>query len=182
MVEVLVVISIIGFLSVILWISIENAKQKAKVAQAGTIARNMRMATEFYYDDIGFYPPDVNRGYDPGFMQPLPLNPDTGDAPIPSCAHCPPNWTTIVQNKWRGPYLRSWPDLTPWNGKYDYNYWDTVTIRYGCSVPAGIYIGVQGDYNNNNTIPSYAEQLMVNQGYDNDKCLNGESEMLLIPL
>ena len=182
LIEVLVVIAIIGLLSSIVLVSIRDAKEKSKVAQAGAIARNMRMATEFYYDDIGFYPPDVNRGWDPGFMQPLPYNPDTGDSSVPSCDHCPPGWTTIAQNKWRGPYLRSWPSFTPWSGKYDYNYWSSITTRYGCIVPAGIYIGVQGDYDNNNTIPSYAEQIMLNQGYDSDGCLNGESQMILIPL
>jgi prepilin-type N-terminal cleavage/methylation domain-containing protein len=182
LVEVLIVISIIGLLSAIAMVSIRTAKEKSKVAQAGAIARNIRLATEFYYDDMGFYPPDVNRGWDPGFMQALPRNPDTGDTTLPSCDHCPPNWNIVAQAKWRGPYLRSWPNLTPWNGKYDYNYWDSIYIRYGCIVPAGIYIGVQGDYSDNNTIPSYAEQSMLNQKYDSDGCLNGESQMLLMPL
>lgn len=182
LIELLVVISIIGLLSAIILVSIRDAKEKSKAAQAGANARNLRMATEFYYGDVGFYPPDVNRGWDPGFMQPLPFNPDTGSSTIPACDHCPLNWTIIVQEKWNGPYLRSWPSFTPWNGKYDYNYWDVETDRYGCIISAGIYIGVQGDYSNNNTIPAYAEQIMLNQGYDSDGCLNGESQMLLIPL
>jgi len=182
LVEVLVAIAIIGLLASIGLISIKNAREKSKVAQAGSIARILRMATEFYYDDMGFYPPDVNRGWDPGFMQPLPYNPDTGQSTIPACDHCPANWTTIVQQKWSGPYLNAWPRLTPWKGKYDYNYWGTGTSRYGCPILPGIYIGVQGDYNNNNTIPAYSEQMMLDQGYDFDNCLNGEAQMILIDL
>lgn len=69
--------------------------------------------------------------------------------------------------------------LTPWKGEYDYNCWSVDTVRYGCTVPAGIYIGVQGDSNNANTIPGDAEQILLDKGYDNDACLNGEAQMLL---
>jgi len=182
LVELLVVIGIVGLLSSIILLNLRDAREKSRVASAGGTARNLRLASELYYADMGFYPPDVNRGWDPGFMQPLPYNPDTGDHTLPSCDHCPADWDTIVQAKWSGPYLGFWPQFTPWGGKYDYNYWSTATTRYGCIVPAGIYVGVQGDYNNQHTIPVYAEQLMVNQGYDTDGCINGESQMILIKL
>jgi len=182
LVEILVVIAIIGLLSSIALVTLNRAREKAKVAQAGSISRILAMATEFYYDDVGFYPPDVNRGWDPGFMQPLPYNPDTGQSTVPSCTHCPPDWVNLVQANWRGPYLNTWPQFTPWKGKYDYNYWEAGAIRYGCVLLPGIYMGVQGDYNNQNIIPAYAEQLMINQRYDIDDCINGESQMILIKL
>jgi len=182
LIELLVVIAIIGLLATIVYASLKNAREKGKVANAGGTARNMTIAVELYFSDMGFYPPDTNRGWDPGFMQPLPFNPDTGDSTIPSCDHCPPDWTTIVQQKWNGPYLGSWPSVTPWNGKYDFNYWPLGTTRYGCTIPPGIYIGVQADYEDENAIPNYAEQLMVNQGFDADKCINGESQIQLYSL
>ncbi len=182
LVEILVAIAIIGLLNSIAFVTLNRAREKARVAQAGSISRILAMATEFYYDDMGFYPPDVNRGWDPGFLQPLPFNPDTGQSTIPSCGHCPPDWVNLVQANWRGPYLNSWPKLTPWKGKYDYNYWEAGAIRYGCVLLPGIYTGVQGDYSNQNTIPAYAEQLMINQRYDIDDCINGESQMILVKL
>jgi len=132
LIELLVVIAIIGLLSSIVLVSLKNVKEKGKTAQAGSVARMLVLATEFYYDDMGFYPPDVLRGWDPGFMQPLPYNPDTGASDIPACSHCPPNWNDIVQVKWNGPYLNVWPQFTPWGGKYDYNYWGSGATRYGC--------------------------------------------------
>ena len=180
--EVLVVIGIIGILATIALINLKNARERGNAAQAGGTARSLRIAVELYYDDMGFYPPDVNRGWDPGFTKPLPYNPDTGEETTPSCPHCPSNWTTIASQRWNGPYISIWPQITPWGGKYDYNYWATTTDRSGCQVPAGIYIGVTGDYNNNRTIPAYAEQIMLDQTYDSDACLNGESQMILIKL
>lgn len=182
LIELLVVIAIIGLLSTIVLISINKARMKGKIAQAVSNARALKIATEFYYNDIGFYPPDVGRGWDPGFMQPLPYNPDTGDSGVSSCDHCPSDWENIAQDRWNGPYLSAWPQFTPWGGKYDYNYWGSGTSRYGCSVPAGIYVGVQRNYDDENPIPAVAEQLMVDQGHDFDGCVNGEAQMILIGL
>lgn len=182
LIELLVVIAIIGLLATIVLISLNRARMKGKIAQAVSNARVLKIATELYYDDMGFYPPDVNRGWDPGFMQPLPYNPDIEETIIPSCGHCPAGWENIAQARWKGPYLSRWPQFTPWQGKYDYNYWEAGATRYGCTVPAGIYVGVQRDYDDENPIPTDAEQLMVNQGHDFDGCLNGEAQMILIRL
>ncbi len=91
-----------------------------------------------------------------------------------------------VQAKWRGPYIGSYPATTPWGGKYDYNYWFVGADRYTdlntgniCHVPPGIYIVVQGDYNDSSRIPQNDEQMLLDQKHDNDGCLDGESEMLL---
>jgi general secretion pathway protein G len=182
LIEILVVVSIIGLLASIILVSVGSAREKGKVANAGNTAKNLTLALELYYSDMGFYPPDVSRGWDPGFQQPLPYNPDTGQSDTPVCSYCPSNWADIVQEKWNGPYIQIWPQLTPWKGKYDYNYWSIETVRYGCSIMPGIYIGIQGDYNNENIIPSYAEQAMIDQDYDADNCINGESQILLYPL
>lgn len=182
LIELLVVIAIVGLLATIILVNLNQARMKGQVTQAGLNARSLKIAAELYYNQMGFYPPDVGRGWDPGFRQPLPYNPDTGGTTIPSCGHCPSDWVNIVQTKWDGPYLNTWPRFTPWGGKYDYNYWGSGASRYGCIVPPGIYAGVQGDYSNNNTIPAAAEQEMLDQEYDFDGCLNGEAQMVLILL
>jgi prepilin-type N-terminal cleavage/methylation domain-containing protein len=180
LIELLVVIAIIGLISTIALVSMRGVREKAKVAQAVSFADQLREATELYWIDMEFYPPDVGRGWDPGYTHPLPYNPDTGETVIPACDHCPPNWVDIVQANWKGPYIGFWPQFTPWLGKYDYNYWSaTSTTRYGCEVPPGIYIGIQRDYDDLHPIPPDTERIIVDQGIDADDYINGESQMML---
>lgn len=179
LIELLVVISIIGVLASTVFASLQTAREKGKAASVITTARALRMATELYYNTLGFYPPDTGRGWDPGFMQPLPFNPDTGASTIPACGWCPAGWDTIATQRWDGPYLASWPRLTPWGGKYDFNYWSAGASRYGCAVPPGIYIGIQRDYADLNPISTVAEQWMLDRKIDMDGCLNGEAQLLL---
>ncbi len=197
LIELLVVIAIIGLLASVVLISLNSARTKAKVVTAAQTQRQLQKAVELYYDDMGFYPPDVGRGTDPGFSTPLAYNADSGlncntnpaDCPICSAPQCPDDWIVKVQSKWRGPYIAKYPQTTPWGGKYDYNYWPAGAGRYIdqntgniCQVLPGIYMGVQGDYTDGNMIPQNAEKILLDQKHDNDNCLNGESEMLLMGL
>jgi len=182
LIELLVVIAIIGLLSSIVFASLQNAREKGRVARAIGNAEALKKATKLYHHQMGFYPPDVGRGWDPGFLKPLPWNPDTEATAIPSCGHCPSNWDQIVQQRWDGPYLTSWPQFTPWNGKYDYNYWGSGATRYGCPIPPGVYQGVQRDYVDENPINSVAEQFMIDQRIDFDGCLNGEAQLIMFRL
>lgn len=182
LIELLVVISIISLLSSIVLATLNSAREKGKFAQAVADAAAFKTAIEFYNDQMGFYPPDLGRGWDPGLMKPLPWNPDTGATTIPACAWCPAGWDTIAQQRWDGPYLRSWPGPTPWGGTYDYNYWPTGSTRYGCTIPPGVYIGVQRDYADVKPISAQAEQLMLDQRIDGDGCLNGEAQIMLFRL
>lgn len=188
LVELLVVIAIIGILASIILSSLQAAREAANVAVAGRQQRLMITAIELYFDDMGFYSPDVNRGWDPGFVRALPWNPDeeAGEpppggfaSPETNCDHCPSNWQDVVNASWNGPYMPAWPRFTPWKGKYDYNYWGSGASRYGCTLPPGIYVGVQGDYNKENTIPESSEEKMIEKGFDAEQCVNGESQMLL---
>ena len=182
LIELLVAIAIIGLLSTLLFVNIREARERAKAAQAVSFADQLRKATELYWVDMEFYPPDVSRGWDPGLTQSLPYNPDTGETTLPSCSHCPSDWVNIVQNKWHGSYISYWPLLTPWQGKYDYNYWPSETTRYGCNIPAGIYIGIGRDYDDLNPISPVAEKYLVDSGLDADNCINGETQLLLFEL
>jgi len=181
LIELIVVIAIIAILAAIIAPNAFKAIEKAKISRAMQDAKTLRAATESYYADIGFWPPDVCRGDDPGFMRPLPYNPDDGGGP-----HClnatglPPNWQTVVQNNWNGPYLEKWPNFTPWAGKYDWNYWPNGATRYGVSIPPGCYVGIQRDYSDNNPIPSSSEQIMVDKDFDADGHVNGEVQLLMV--
>ena len=186
-IELIVVIAIIAILAGIVIFNIGGILENAKVSAAGSVQRQMTEAVQLYYNDMGFYPPDVNRGCDPGLVKSMPWNPDTlpTDTPYPcdpdpACDHCPANWEQIVQQNWAGPYLSQWPETTPWGGKYDYNYWDTPQDR-GCgSVPFGIYMGVEGDYTGGGLIPQSAETKMAQYGFDADCSTNGEAQMPLV--
>ncbi len=185
-IELLVVIAIVGLLASIVLIGVKNAREKARSAVALSNQRQLQKAIELYYDDMGFYPPDVDRGWDPGISKSLPYNLDLGKncatnpADCPVCNTCPANWTSQVQIKWHGPYVAVWPNTAPWGGKYDFNNWNATTTRYGCDVPPGIYIGTQRNYDDSNPIPVEAEKLFLSQQLDADNCLNGESQLQLI--
>jgi len=182
LVELLVAIAIAVFLSTLAFSSISESREDTRVMDTGLTQKELTRVTEAYFRDMGFYPPDVNRGWDPGFERSLPWNPEDGGPGVPSagtdCSQCPSDWQTIVAAKWAGPYM-TWPKSTSWGGRYDYNYWPEDQVRYGCSIPKGIYAGAQGDYQNNSTIPPTAEQKLITKGYDADGCIDGESQLLL---
>ncbi len=186
LIELLVVVAIIGLLASVITVGLSKVRDKAKNSVALSNQRQLQKAIELYYNDMGFYPPDVNRGRDPGISKALPYNKDLGfdcatnPADCPTCTTCPTDWVSQAQNKWRGPYVAIWPNTAPWGGKYDYNNWDTTTTRYGCDVPPGIYIGTQRNYDDSNPIPQASEQWFLDQKMDADNCLNGESQLQLI--
>ncbi len=188
LIELLVVIAIVGILSGIVLASLGNAREKGKVAATLQNQRSLQKAIELYFNDMGFYPPDTSRGWDPGFARALPYNPDTGaDCAVnagdcPACPNCPVDWVNQALANWRGPYIAAWPVSTEWKGKYDYNYWPSGATRYGCTIPAGVYIGVQRDYSDANPIPASAEQSILDKNLDSDNCLDGEAQMILFRL
>ncbi len=181
--ELLVTVAIVGMITSILVSELGGVFSQTDATASGATKRQLTKAAELYWVDMGFWPPDVGRGWDPGFERPLPWNPDVENgshsgSPGINCYECPANWQDIVLNQWDGPYYL-WPDRTLWGGRYDYNIWPNGATRYGCPVAAGIYAGAQGDYSNNNNIPAESEQILLDKGIDNDGCLNGESQLVL---
>jgi prepilin-type N-terminal cleavage/methylation domain-containing protein len=195
LIELLVVIAIIGLLASVVLVAVNGARENARRVAAVANVKQLQTALELYFSDNQFYPPDVNRGWDPGLAKPLPY--DVSDS-TQDCntnnANCicggflacttlpagiPADWLTEVLNHKGGPYISQWPASTPWGGAYDYNYWDTVTVRNGCNVPAGIYLGIESGAGF--TLDPSVEQELYNEGLDNDGCPNnGEVQMLLV--
>ncbi len=204
LIELLVVIAIIGLLSSIVLSSVAAAREKARRTAALQTIRQLQKALEIYATDIGFYPPDIVRGWDPGLTKPLPYdttgsgqdcNTNEVNCVCNSYLTCtgatppglPSNWTSIVKNAWRGPYISKWPTNTPWGGVYDYNYWDVPQTRGSCGIispynsPKGMYLGIQSG--NGFTMEASVEQKLFNEGLDNDGCPNnGEAQLLLVSL
>ena len=72
LIELLVVIAIVGLLASVVLVSLNQARQESRVAAALVNQQNLRKAVELYLSDMGFYAPDVNRGWDPGFAKAFP--------------------------------------------------------------------------------------------------------------
>ena len=192
-VEMVAVIGIITALGTMVVLAVRDVNNKANVTTAGYTQKYLQTGVQLYRADMGFYPPDVVRGWDPGLIKKLPWNPDidAGDTVPAPYNVAGTKWTdlpcgtdvactAIINVRWKGPYISQWPRYTPWRGKYDYNYWASNTTRYGCAVPKGVYTGVQKDYTNSTGgISAEGEALMIQEGFDNEQCVNGESQMLL---
>lgn len=56
LIELLVVISIIGLLATIVMVSVNSAREKARIAKAKGELRQLQLAVEMYYDANGAYP------------------------------------------------------------------------------------------------------------------------------
>jgi prepilin-type N-terminal cleavage/methylation domain-containing protein len=180
LVEIIIVIAVIGILAAVVAPNAFKVIEKSRAAKVIEDARGMRGATEAYFSEMTFLPPETCRGDDPGFMRPLPFNPDTGgDANCVDATGLPPNWQDLAQERWNGPYLEKWPFYTPWMGKYKYDHWPNGTNVYGVDIPPGCYMSVQPDYNDKFPIPPGAEQILVDKGFDVDGHINGESILLL---
>jgi prepilin-type N-terminal cleavage/methylation domain-containing protein len=68
LIELLVVIAIIGLLASIILVSVNNARDKAKVVKAKAELKQIATAAEMDYDDNGNYAPDVSPGGIPRFV------------------------------------------------------------------------------------------------------------------
>lgn len=184
LIEILLVVLITVTASTLIISSMRNAIDKGRIGEAIAYAKLISQAADLYRADMGFYPPDVDRGCDPGFYQRVPTKED-----VPGAWNCnekvfipeyhPTNWQDMLDELWLGPYIKHWENRTPWGGKYDYNLWPDGMVRQGFCIGPGIYIGIQGDYANGNMVPPHVEQRMLDDGVDRDGVLNGEVQLFV---
>ena len=92
---------------------------------------NLKLASDTYYIDMMFYPPDVPEGMDPGFTHQFPWDPytkkeDQNFANLKYAKELPVNWVKMVKKDWHGPYIKEkWPIVIPWgeNTKIKFENW-----------------------------------------------------------
>lgn len=195
--EMLIVISILTILIISSLYYSPTIINRARANRSRNQIQELVHASLLYNADVGFFPPDVGRGMDPGIENMFPTNVDTGaeisiNLASPSQSHLPANWHDIVAEKWSGPYIDEFPDETPWKGEYDFNMWPSgAGGRYtnpsggACpAVPPGLYLGTQRNSADtpSTAIPQAIELLLSELGLDDDNCINGEVQTLILSL
>jgi prepilin-type N-terminal cleavage/methylation domain-containing protein len=125
--ELMVVMSIIGVLLAGAYYSYIQIIERSRINEALSDIQMIRQAIEQYHADTGYYPPDTDPRFDPGFLSYQQIN---CNAPTSSYNPCPHGYNSTISEtspptNYRGPYLDvpSWPIETPWGGVYDYDYW-----------------------------------------------------------
>lgn len=95
LIELLVVISIIGLLASIVLVNLNQAREKAKVAQIVAQLHELKKAVAFYYDDTGQYPATCR---------------------LSCTAATDPFANSLGVPGWAGPYFTLWNFTHPWGG------------------------------------------------------------------
>jgi len=102
----------------------KHVRNRAMLAVFQTDIRIVKEAAIRFEQDVGFFPPDVWRGIDPGLV-----NKDGWQEGGHSAT-----WEEMDLSRWNGPYLKKWK-LNPWGGLYD---WDNYPSHYTCwGIPGG---------------------------------------------
>lgn len=125
LIELAIVMAIIIALAGIVTPRLSGFADKADYARAGTDMKGIKKALQLLYLDVGYYPPDQNRGIDPGLNDP---------ARVPSAQRA----------DWKGPYLETWTGENPWGGSYDYEYWNEPAFDFDGVAGNEVFISVRG--------------------------------------
>ncbi len=127
LVELVVALGILGLLVGMGFIYSKFVRHKAFMAIFYSDIRQVKIAANRFEQDMGFYPPDVWRGVDPGLIEKYGWKNGGHSA----------QWDDLDLSNWNGPYLENWKDgwkASPFGGLYD---WD----NYGAGVD---YMGIKG--------------------------------------
>jgi len=122
LIELLVVIAIIGLLATITLVSVNDARQKAKITRAQADLKQLRNAIEFLVDDTGKWP----NGCPPETV----ANPEVAldntraglvSQPTVGVVQAPCEWTAQEVAKWNGPYVKTNKLTDPWGTSYQFD-------------------------------------------------------------
>jgi len=144
LIEILVVIAIIGILASIVLVNMSGAKEKAKIAQAKSTAKQIYNAIIFLENDTELWP---------GHKQPYEIEPGASGNEI--CDDPPPNNCDFKfsdaeaglvaddgYSNWKGPYILPRQLIDPWGSEY---FFDTdYDIEAGAGQKWAVVIGSYG--------------------------------------
>jgi type II secretory pathway pseudopilin PulG len=122
-VEILIGLILVGILSAASTLSTKWIRDRAMFATYMADIRMIKIAAQRFEQDVGVFPPDVNRGIDPGLAAKYGWQAGAHSA----------KWETLDLSEWAGPYLSEWK-RSPWGGLYD---WDNYEPGYD-------YMGITG--------------------------------------
>jgi len=95
LIELLVVIAIIGLLSTVIFVSLNSAREKAKIAKSAAQLRQLQKMIAFYFDDTDQLPSSCR---------------------LDCTAATDPFLNALGVFGWHGPYVAIWNLAHPWGG------------------------------------------------------------------
>lgn len=126
LVEMVLVVSMVLIIGAVVHESTKYARERARFAVFVSDIRQIKIGATRFQFDVGFFPPDVNRGIDPGLVEKNGWQAGGHSS----------KWNQIDLRRWKGPYLEEWSTWkrNPWGGLYD---WDNYEPGYN-------YMGITG--------------------------------------
>ncbi|MCZ7587218.1 MAG: type II secretion system GspH family protein [Deltaproteobacteria bacterium] len=129
--DIMIALAIVGILASVYNFTMKWSRERAMVALFMADARQVKVAATRFFQDTGFFPPDVSRDVDPGLIAVDGWKNGGHSA----------KWDDLDLTDWRGPYLENWSawKRNPWGGSYD---WDNYEEGYSSQgIPGGnIYL------------------------------------------
>lgn len=125
LIELVIAIAVLSIVTGIVAPRVGHFSEKARMTTAESDLKAMIKVLEVIREDMGVYPGDASRGVDPGLASP---------ARVPSS----------MRDLWEGPYLDSWPAETPWNGTYDYEYWNYSAFDFDGTPGNEVVVSLRG--------------------------------------
>jgi prepilin-type N-terminal cleavage/methylation domain-containing protein len=154
LIELLVVISIIGILSSILLVTLQSARERARVAVAVLEINQLEKLVHVYFQDTGRFPPTCDRECTAA------TDPFINSLNIPG---------------WRGPYMPVWSLAHPWKGHINfYNEARGPIISLDDDEPSG------SQFSNGGPVP-FASILRIDQIFDDGNPNTGRVRTNLNP-
>jgi len=133
LIELLVTMAAIGLVATIVLVSLNNARESARIVKAQTDLHQTALAIEFLYDDTGLHPVHC---------------------PLSPCMTCPGGPERILDScaaglectdggfpGWNGPYMARVPQ-DPWGNSYVFDAdYRCLTVTQGCEgIPNGVMV------------------------------------------
>jgi prepilin-type N-terminal cleavage/methylation domain-containing protein len=127
--ELIIALFVVGILAAIATVHTKLVRHKALMAIFYSDIRQVKIAATRFEHDMGFFPPDVWRGVDPGLIEKYGWQ---------NGGHSS-KWDSIDLSLWNGPYLENWKDgwkSNPFGGQYDWDNYEEGYSHMGINGPA----------------------------------------------